>query len=51
MMLHSEALAMVPTFKDGATFLHVGTIVYASLCSIIYLFLYLLCHIYILQFL
>ena len=32
----------------GATFLHVGTIVTASLCSNIYLLLYYLCHPYIL---
>ena len=26
MLPHSEALTMVPIFKDGATFLHIGTI-------------------------
>ena len=47
MLLHDEALTMVPTFRDGATFLHVGSIVNASLRSI-YLFLSFLCHPYIL---
>ena len=51
-MLHSGALTIIPTFKDvglyGATFLHVGAMVNAPLCNSLYLFLYFLCHPYIL---
>ena len=43
---------MVPTYKDVASYsptpLNVGTMVNAPLCNSLYLFLYLLCHPYIL---
>ena len=48
MLLDSEALTMVHTCKNVAPSLNVGAIVNASLCVSIYLFLFYLCHPYIL---